>query len=384
MCFYITLEWVGIKVIELIKFELKKIFSNKLIFAVAIGIAVFVLAYPFSRHKEVKEVFTGKEEIQALAEKYISNEYTVDDVNEIRENARKKYYNEEELTKEEEFLISYFDTFIKVAKDTKAEMLKDIESTLKDLKNNNKENTFEYNNLLKQKEMLSNLSKQESFYLGDWSMIFDFNVAATMKLVLLVLGLAGTFSSEYTSRVAYLNLSTKKGKTKLNTAKIISALIYSTLVFIFVSFIYHIQGFALGLPNGDKSASYIFSSIYNISINEYYIGTLALSYLGTITFALVIVLLSLLTKNILVSFGLPLAIYLVPDILILPENIMKYTYNINFTQLLKGKNILGEYITFDLFGNIVLYPYLIIIVGLIAAITMLIIYTKFSIKQTVV
>ena len=368
---------------ELIKFELKKIFSNKLIYVAAIGITIFVLSYPILRYSEINKVFTGREEIETLAEKYMSNEYTVEEINEIRQNARNKIYNKEKLNKEEEALLSYSGSFIKVSKDIQTEGLKEIESRLDSLKDNNKEGTFEYDDLLKKKEMLYTLDKQESIYLGDWNLVFDFNVAATMKLILLVLGLATIFTSEYTSRVSYLNLSTKEGKTKLNTAKIISALIYGTIVFIFVSFIYHVGGFALGLPNGDKPASYIFSSLYNISINEYYIGTLALSYLGTIIFSLLIVLLSLLTKNILVSFGLPLAIYFLPDMLKLPGTIMKYIYNLNFTQLLKGKNILGEYITFNLFGKIVLYPYLIIILGIISVIVLLIVYNKLGKKQTI-
>ena len=369
--------------IELIKFELKKIFSNKLIYIAAIGIALFVLSYPVSRYSGIKSVFDGREEVQELAEKYISDEYTADDIKDIRQNAIDKVNNKEKLNKDEEFLIYYSGSFIKVNKDIQKDRLTEIENKLGKLKNDNEESAFEYDSLIKEKEMLSNLKRQESLYLGDWNMVFDFNVAATMKLIFLVLGLASIFSGEYASRVSYLNLSTKEGKTKLNTAKIISALIYGTVVFIFVTLIYHIGGFALGLPNGDKSASYIFSSIYNMSINEYYIGTLALSYLGTIAFSILIVLLSVFTKNILISFGLPLAIYFLPDMLKLPGSIMNFIYKINFTQLLKGKNIFGEYITFDLFGDILVYPYLIIVVAIIALFVMLIIYNKFSKKQTI-
>lgn len=272
---------------------------------------------------------------------------------------------------------------INVTKDIRVEKLQYIESNLKELENSNKDNTFEYSNLIKEKEMLLELDKQESMYLGNWNNVFDLNVAATMKISLLVLGLASIFSNEYTTRVAYLNLSTKKGKTRLNKAKIISALIYASIVFGFVSILYHISGFPLGLPNGDKPISFITNSIYDITINEYYISTLALSYLGMIGFTFIIVLLSLLSKNILVSFGLPLVIYFLPDILRLPEVIMNYTYNINFTRLLKGKVILNEYITFDLFGNVVLYTHLIAFVGVISIIAMLVIYNKFSKKQTI-
>lgn len=369
--------------IELIKFELTKIFNNKLVYIATIGIAIFVLIYPFSRYNEFKETYNGREEIEGLAEKYIGDKYTVEDINDIRQSAINKINNKEELSKDEEFLLYYSGDFIKVNNDIRAEGLKDIDNKLEDLKNNSKEDTSAYKSLLKEKEMLTNLDKQESLYLGDWNTVIDFNVAATMKLILLVVGLAGVFSEEYKSRVAYLNLSTKKGKTKLNTAKIISALIYGTLVFIFVSSLYYIGGFTLGLPNGDKPASYIFSSLYNMSINEYYIRTLVLSYLGTIAFSILIVLLSLLTKNILVSFGLPLAIFLLPDMLRLPTNIMRFVYNINFTQLLRGKSIFGEYITFSLFGKIIAYPYVMTIMVIISLFIMLIIYNKVSKKQTV-
>lgn len=369
--------------IELIKFELKKIFSNKLIYIALIGIVIFVLSFPISRYSKIKEVFKERTEIEALAEKYISNEYTSDEIKVIREEAIKKSNNKEKLSKDEEFLLYYSGSYIKVNKDIKAEGLKDIDSRLEELEINNKESTSDYKKLLKEKEMLINLDKQESMYLGDWSIVFDFNVAATMKLILLVLGLAGIFSNEYTSKVSYLNLSTKRGKTKLNTAKIISALIYGTFVFIFVSFIYHISGFALGLPNGDKSASYIFSSLYNLSINDFYISTLALSYLGTIAFSLLILVLSLLTKNILVPFGLPLVIYFLPDMLMLPGTLMKFIYRANLTQLIKGRNILGEYVTFDLFGNIVQYPYVITLISVIILMIMLAIYRKFSKKQRI-
>lgn len=369
--------------IELIKFELKKIFSNKLIYITAIGIAIFGLSYPISRYSQIKAAFNEKTEIEALAEKYISDEYTADEIKSIRDSAINKANNKENLNKEEEFLLYYSGSYIKVNKDIQSERLKVIESRLDELESNSNEDTSDYKSLLKEKETLTNLGKQESMYLGDWKIVFDFNVAATMKLILLVLGLAGVFSSEYTSRVSYLNLSTKRGKTKLNTAKIISALIYGTIVFIFVSSIYHISGFALGLPNGDKSASYIFSSLYNMTINEFYIGTLVFSYLGTISFSVLIVLLSLITKNILVSFGLPLAIYFLPDMLMFQGPIMKCIYHINFTQLMKGKNILGGFITFDFLGNIVQYPYVITIVSIITVIIMLIIYRKFSKKQSI-
>lgn len=55
-----NLEMNVANIIELIKFELKKIFNNKLIYIAAIDVGVFVLSYPVIEYKTMKAVFTGR------------------------------------------------------------------------------------------------------------------------------------------------------------------------------------------------------------------------------------------------------------------------------------------------------------------------------------
>lgn len=371
--------------LELIKFELKKIFTSKLVLVAFIGIAIFILINPIYDYKEINKGFNGKAEIQALANKYLSSDYTYEDLNNIRQSAREKYYNKEELTKEEELIIKYNAIFNKVNENNSyiSELVANIDKEIKVLEDENQLDTYQYKSLLKERDMILQLPKEENLYLGGWTSIFDFNVAATMKVILVVVGLATIFTKEYSTKVAYINLSSKKGRSKLNTAKLIAAMIYATVAFIFVTIIFHICGLPFGVGSGNEAIVNVIHSVYDISIMEYYMLTLALSYIGIIAFAIITVLISLFCKNPLVSFGLPIVIFFLPEALMVPEAIDKYTRYLNFTKLLKGKDIFGDYLSFNIFNNVVLYPYMIVSVSLILILIMVLVYCKFSKKQRI-
>lgn len=140
------------------------------------------------------------------------------------------------------------------------------------------------------------------------------------------------------------------------------------------------SSFYLGFPNGDKPINYIINSIYNISINQYYLYTLAFSYLGTLIFTMFIVLLSIITKNVIVEFGLPILLYFIPSMFKLPD----FIRCINFSELFSGKTILINFDALNIFGNVVLYPYVITFTGAIALIIMLLLYRKLGKTQTIV
>lgn len=371
--------------IELVYFELKKIFSNKLIYIAAICIGFFILGYPIQRFQEIQTNFSGKEEVREIADKFLSEEYTAKELQNLRNEARNKLYKNQPLTKEDVFLVSYLSSMQKFDEenDLRSKMLLEIESNLKGLESNGKKNSFAYQSLMKEKQMVTKIQGGESFYLGDWYQLFDFNVAATMKIVLLILGLAGIFSNEYSNKVAYLNLSTKKGKTTLNHAKIVAAMCYACLVFLYISILYHMSGFPLGLESGSKPAFYLNGSIYQLSIREYYVLTLAISFLGVLVFTMIIVILSLITKNIIVSFGLPLFVYFLPDIILLPEKLSYIFDTINFTKLIKGIDIFGEFLVFPILGKMVIYPVLMLLFGILSILLLLFIYHKVGKRQVI-
>lgn len=375
---------------ELVKFELKKIFSNKLIYIVASVIAAFILTSSIFEYKEIKDIYDGREGVEDLVEKYREMNLTKEEYIRLFNKVNNKYNEGENLTKNEEFILTYLKEYYRINDEAQVGIdytyynVDSLTDKLKELKVNNLENTYEYKDLELAKNMLSELEDPKSEYMGSWRNVLDLNVAATMKVILIVIGLSTIFTREYSSKVAYINLSSKNGKTMLNRAKIIAAFIYLTVVFIFVTIIYQISAFPLGMPNGDLALNtFMNEAIYNITVNEYYILSLVVSYLGTLIFGMITILLSLLTRNVLVSFGLPLAIFLFSGTIKLPEVIMNYTSKLNFAQLIRAKEVFNTYITFNVFGKPVLYPYLIIGLSVIALIIFLIIYKIYSKKQVI-
>lgn len=136
----------------------------------------------------------------------------------------------------------------------------------------------------------------------------------------------------------------------------------------------------LGLPNGNSSIRNIIDSVYNISINQYYLGTLAFSYLGMLVFTMIIVLISILARNVILEIILPIILYFLPTLISFPHVISWLDYSRLFT----AKTILFGYDSFNVFGNVVLYPYVIAVSGIAAIVIMLLLYRKFGKNQTIV
>lgn len=365
---------------ELVKFELKKIFSNKLIYIAALAITLlFMVSFVAGIIQDKKQIGTN-DEIKSMAEDYINGDYTKEDVAKLTDKAVNKVVEENKPSKDDYFLYSCSQTFNIADKNEKENSIKAVNMELNKLKDNNKDDTFKYKSLLKEKAMIKKLPKEKNLFIGYWKQALDFNVQATMKILLLVIGLAGIFTKEYTSRVANINLSTKKGRSQLNASKLIASLIYATIVFAFVTILYLIISSEFGLPNGSSPIKNVISSIYNISINQYFLGTLAFSYLGMLVFTMIIVLISLTARNIILEIILPIVLYFLPTIISLPHVISWLDYS----RLFSGKSILLGYDSFNVFGNVVLYPYVIAVSGITAIVIMLFLYKRFGKTQTIV
>lgn len=376
---------------QLIKFELKKIFDNKLIYIVAVMVGLFVLIKPVITMIDINKNLGGKAEVEKLVDKYIGDEYTMEEIETMGKEAWEKSYNNETLTNDEYFLANLSNSiyknsgenYYKINEERLTE--KDIENKLKKLSGENKENTYEYKDMEKAQSMISKVSHEKSAYTGGWFNVFDLNVAATMKIILLVVGIATIFTSEYSTRMSYLNLSSRFGRTRLNSAKLIAACIYATVVFIFVTIIFNLSALPLGMPNGNLPLSTLETrAAYDFTITGYYLRTLAMSYLGIIVYTLLIVLLSLGTKNIIISFGLPIAIHLLSGPFNISETVNKYINNLSFAQILKAKNAYNGYLSFNIFGRVVTYPHILIAIGFISCLIMLVVYYKMARNQKII
>lgn len=376
---------------ELIKFELRKIFSNKLIYIVAAFILILFYTGPVTRYFEIKNDFGSIEQFESIAKKYVSDKYSYEEFNELCNKAKQKMQKQEELNKDERFLAQYANTIYKSSNDKKIvangemynyDYLVDL---LNNMKSEGKEDSYEYKSLKKAKDLYDDsLEEDKSVYLGLWNNQLDFNVLATLKLILLVVGLSRVFTIEYSSKVSYINLSSKKGRTTLNTAKLIASTIYGVVIFAYITLLTLINSFPLGLHNGDSPIRCINSSIVsNLSIKEYYFSCLAVSLFGVILISILIVTISLLSKNSIVSFGLPLALLFMSGMLQYQEYIGKYTTNFSIFHIIKARGLFDSYLTYNIFDRVVNYRSIEIIIGIISLVVLLIIYKKFSKSQRI-
>lgn len=93
--------------VELIKFELIKIFKNKGIYIAALAIFILIIGSKAIRCISFKSSLGTKEEVQEIAENYMSDSYTKNDIEELW----RKSYDTEELSKEKYFLNVYCGCF---------------------------------------------------------------------------------------------------------------------------------------------------------------------------------------------------------------------------------------------------------------------------------
>ncbi len=104
--------------------------------------------------------------------------------------------------------------------------------------------------------------------------------------------------------------------------------------------------------------------------------------MGTILFALSIMLCSLLFKNIIPTIFIGLALYFVsPEAIGL--NCLQTLSNMNLATIIRGKHIFGTYITFNIFGTPVMQYMVIGVVAMIILLTTAVLLKYFGKTQTI-
>lgn len=130
--------------VELIKFELIKIFKNKGIYIAALAIFILITGSKAIRCISFKSSLGTKEEVQEIAENYMSDSYTKNDIEELW----RKSYDTEELSKEKYFLNVYCGCFRKNDGNEIADKLQSINNDIKELEDMGKTEEFRYKSLI--------------------------------------------------------------------------------------------------------------------------------------------------------------------------------------------------------------------------------------------
>ena len=377
--------------LDLIKFELYKIVSKPIIKITSIILFLYLILIPTSTFITNKIHYGGNSDLKKIASKYESSNYTERDLSIDLERIDDKESND--LTKEEYFLnnilrIDYpVQSNIYYSISNEKYSYDEIVSKIKSLKSAGDTNTYKYKNLKKAENMLSKLDTPSYKYMGSWNSICSSLLMGVTTLIMLILGLSTIFSEDFEKNCAPVLLSTKLSRSKFPKAKIIAGLIYSLIVYIGTVFVLLLNGIINGFEGGTLAINHLYKySPYDMTVIEMYLTSLLLFLLGVIILSLIIMMLSLVTKNSMITLALSVLIYSIPKLLILinsSNEILRFLRYINVTNLLEAPNLFKFYDTINFFGEPILVPIILVPIAIIIGIGCTLIMNWSSKKQHV-
>ncbi|WP_042274315.1 ABC transporter permease [[Clostridium] dakarense] len=355
---------------ELIKFELYKIFSRKSVWVLIIGVVLFsaspviIEKINLSKHgiKSVNEIY------EAL-KPYEGSVLTLEGFKDLikkSEEIRDKIKLDEELTKDEFIYYNYlFDARVDINPNYYINgenyTYEDIKKEINRLEDINETDTYEYKNLNYVYSLIKNKEQPKFFFKGDWTKSMDFNVIATLISTSIAIGVATVFSDEYQSNSASIMLSSRNGRGKLVLAKIVSSLIFTTISFVLIHSIYSIYTAMYNFIGWDLPLNSLIgyeATPFDISIIKFYITGLGVSFIGAILFTLVAILISLVTKNNMISLIITLGMYYLPSFLAgfsITEGVGKIVSEINFAEAIRIQGMFRTTNIYNILGNPTLY-----------------------------
>ncbi|MBM7660266.1 ABC-type transport system involved in multi-copper enzyme maturation permease subunit [Bacillus mesophilus] len=349
---------------ELLKFELYKIFKQKSIwitFIFMLGMSYLSLAYPYSSavEKDMYQDWEGSitdEDIQEAKIEYAS----------LIEKEKQQVDDEKDaLTDQETMQLWMYQKLV-----LSEVVMEGNEQRIQELR---KEITAAAEMEMAMREEIS--MNQFSHQTGPTQTVAFVEFGAFLVLgVMLILGLSPIYSKEYSSKMDHYLFSSKKGRKPLAKAKIVAALIYTCLVVLsweafnlVLNFILHgnegwgmpIQFYTLYLNPAYAESPYAFTML------EYHFIQLGIHLLAGCSFALLIVWISSLCHNALITFFISASIYIAPELLGMAES-LQTLLTFSYISTVRVQILFTDFKAIDLFGYPVLYPIVACLVMIIA------------------
>ncbi|MDX8362723.1 hypothetical protein [Cytobacillus sp. IB215316] len=229
------------------------------------------------------------------------------------------------------------------------------------------ENDASYKNALLEKKMIDKLDV-ETFTYGEGarSTITTFKAFVPIMLgITILIGLSSIFVNEGSTRMDQLIYSSRYGRGTGVKAKIVASIIYVSIVTVGLStlsillniYMYGINGWDLPIQllGIFHSEGYALSP-YHLTGFSYILIHLVVMFLVALIFMAFVLIVSALSKNILVSFIISATIFSLP---IVPLNIglWKFVQQFSFINFLSVPEFTSEFHAYNLFGVPVLDPY---------------------------
>lgn len=384
--------------LDLVKFELCKIFSKKSVRIVLILTVIFSIYCVFGesiyfKSKGLDSVNDAYNIMRKHEGKTITQE-GIDNANNIVEDIANKEKSGKKITKEELVYSKYLfdglvntDAVYKVG--DKYYTLNEMENEISRIEKGDRINTYEHKNLKYIYDRIKDVEESKYYFNHGWIMTTEFKIIATLISILIVAGLASMFSDEYESNSVQIILSCRSGKNKLVISKIIAGLTFTMIVFIMINSMFLISAWRYDFIGWDKPLvlfKYYRATPFDMRIIDFYIAGLAISFIGSILFALITMLISLLVKNNMMSLLLSLAIYYVPKFIgdFMPmDKIAKIFKEINIAEAIKVEEMFINPNTFNILGSPVLYST--VLISLVVVFIPIVIYLikYFGKRQTI-
>ena len=383
---------------DLIKFELYKIFSRKIVLVLMLVCVITPILPAISDYVDIKEKgLISYENVKNICKEYEGQVLTYKNQEGLENNYQKiiKKYNSGEKTTDIERAITIIRNDYLIGtnriyiKDDRIYEFNDIKKELNRLETEGHSNSYEYKELKYVYDLLSKKETPKYYFKFGWRYATDFDMLPIFISILILVSICTIFSNEYQSNTASIVLSSKNGQKKLTVAKIITGLIFSTLVFLLINGIQVILLAMHGFNSWDVPMSFLSPYVrgpYNMNIGIFYICGLIVSFIGFMLFTLLVILISLISKNNMLSFAASIAMLLGPEFLgkIMPTNtLVKIFTELNIESLISPIKMFENISIYNIFGNPVLYLNVIVTIAIISIPIVLYFIRKLDKKQVV-
>jgi hypothetical protein len=382
---------------DLVKFELYKIFSKKMVLILLIACVISSLSSTVTDHLNIKEKGLSYTSIKQIGKDYEGQVITEkkQDIWETQGTNAMRKYNKGENISDKEKVIAYgmFDYMLGVNPEYmlngKFYKFNDMKKELKRLEKEGDTNSYEYKELKYIHDLVAKKETPKYYFKFGWGEATDFNMNCMWMSILILVSICTIFSNEYQSNTASIVLSSKNGQKQLTTAKVIAGLMFSTFVFLIMNGIQLIILSMHGFKGWNIPMSFLPSYVrtpYTMNIGTFYICGLIVSFIGILLFTLLIMLASLISKSNLVSLASGVAILLGPEFIgrFMPTyNLTKIFAELNVESIIGPRSIFGNISTYNILGKPVLYLNVIVTIAIIIIPIVLYLINRLGKKQVV-
>lgn len=390
--------------IRLIKFELYKIFTKK---SLLIGLVFIVLMYgfvTFQEYQRTKQFNRKGEEFEKfegpLTEQKIK--LAEEGYQEIQkktiEHTEADGFTWQEFSSEDQRLVGLYEqvSWTQGVQQRKEDLVKELSQTIEKLEQENKKN-YKYKKSKLEYTMLKELAKPGIYNSDLLKNILGFfeGLGFLFSGILILLGLSNVFTEEYTTKMDRLILSSKNGKNVIITSKIIASIVYILFISITLSTVNLLMSFSLygteGLSLSIQNVVFLSDSPYNLTAIQFYVVEVLINFIAALSFGLLVLAISSISKSVIIPFFIGVMIYLVPVPMYyeLDEPWMKpwgdVVRNFNYTFVAKVQSLFNSFKTLNIFGRPILYPYaaitIMIILGILSTIFIYFSFRRHQVKS---